>query len=182
MPISATGCCSRPARRSAPGFTLIELLVVLVILGVLSVAATLSSTPDPRRAASADIERLSLLLEGAAIETQAGGRQLAWSSQDDSYLFWERGDQREQRWQALTADPNFRARHLSAGLHISRVEVDGQALPEAGLLVFHRGDPLLFRIVFALPRVPDSPNPNGGTVELRGTASGRVEVVKADSA
>ena len=174
MPISATGCCSAPPAASARGFTLIELLVVLVILGVLSVAASLSIKPDPRRAALADIERLALLLETATIEAQAGGRQLAWSAQDDRYSFWEISGRGDQRWQPVNDDERFRARRLSEGLHIDRVEIDGQALPADALLVFRRGDPPLFRIVLITPKAADEPS---GVAELRGMASGRVAVV-----
>lgn len=174
MPISATGCSSAPAVASARGFTLIELLVVLVILGVLSVAATISIGPDPRRVATADVERLALLLETATIEAQAGGRQLAWSTQDDGYSFWEIGDQRDQRWQQLNEDDRFRARRLSEGLHIARVEIDGRTLPVDGLLIFRRGDPPLFRIVLVTPKAA---NEQSGIIELRGMASGRVEIV-----
>lgn len=173
MPTSATGRCSASAATSARGFTLIELLVVLVILGVLSVTVSLSTTPDPRRAAGADVERLALLLEAATIEAQAGGRQLAWSTLGDRYAFWEGSDQREQRWQPIKEDDRFRARRLAEGLHIDRVEIDGQALPAEGLLVFRRGDPPLFRIVLTTPRAP---NAGSGVVELRGLANGRVEI------
>ena len=174
MPTSATGCYSAPATKAVRGFTLIELLVVIVILGVLSVAATISISPDPRRAAAADVERLALLLETATVEAQAGGRQLAWSTQDDGYAFWEMGDQRAQRWQPLNEDDRFRARHLSEGLHIERVEIDGRTLPAEGLLVFRRGDPPLFRIVLVTPKAANEPS---GIVELRGMASGRVEIM-----
>lgn len=174
MPTLATGCCSARALRQAGqrGFTLIELLVVLAILGVLSVAVSLTLSTDGRRAANTDVQRLALLLETASLETQAGGRQLAWSTQDDGYAFWEMGDAREQRWQPLSNDELFRTRHLADGLHIKLVEIDGQALPDGALLIFRRGDPLLFRIVLALPGA----SAQSGMVELRGTASGRVEV------
>lgn len=177
MPTSATGCCSTPAAASARGFTLIELLVVLVILGVLSVAATLTIAPDRRRAAIADIERLSLLLEAAAIETQAGGRQMAWSTQEDSYSFWEKGRERELPWQALSEDERFGTRRLSEGLHIDSVEIDGRELPAAGLLIFQRGNPPLFRIVLELPDTRDPAKRQNNTIELRGTATGRVEML-----
>lgn len=176
MPTSASGCCSAPAA-SARGFTLIELLVVLVVLGVLSVAATLTIAPDRRREARNEVERLSLLLEAAAIESQAGGRQMAWSTEDDGYSFWDKGDRPELPWQAVGTDDRFGARHLSEGLHIDRVEIDGQVLPAGGLLIFQRGNPPLFRIVLELPDAPDASHRPGDTVELRGTATGRVEVV-----
>ena len=177
IPISVTGRYSDRVTARPHGFTLIELLVVLVILGVLSVAATLTIAPDQGRAASAEVERLSLLLEAAGIETQAGGRQLAWSTQEDAYSFWESGEQRGQRWQALSDDERFRPRRLSEGLHIDRVEIDGQVLAPAGLLIFRRGGPPLFRIVLRMPNADNSVNRPGSTIELRGTASGRVEML-----
>lgn len=175
MRISATGCSS-PALARQRGFTLIELLVVLAILGVLSVAISVSMQGDQRRAASADIDRLALLLEAATIEVQAGQRQLAWSARDDGYTFWEVIDTREQRWQPVTEDERFRARTLTAGLHVDSIEIDGQVLPAGGLLVFRRGDPSLFRIRLG---APGSAEGSARLIELRALASGRVEVVTA---
>ena len=149
---------------------------MLAILGVLSVAVSLTLSTDGRRAALTDVQRLAQLLETATLETQAGGRRLAWSTQDNSYSFWEIGDPREQRWQPLTEDERFRPRKLAEGLHIQLVEVDGQALPPGALLQFKRGDPPLFRIVLALP---ESGGAAAGHMELRGTASGRVEMTTA---
>ena len=166
--------------RSGPlprGFTLIELLVVLAILGVLSVAVSLTVSTDGRRAANTDVQRLALLLETATLETQAGGRQIAWSTQDDVYSFWEISDPLEQRWLPLSDDEGFRTRRLAEGLHINLVEIDGQALAPGALLIFNRGDPPLFRIVLALPNA----SAEGGRVELRGTASGRVELLTPGS-
>ena len=179
MPMSATGPCSARAAASARGFTLIELLVVLVILGVLSVAVALSTSPDPRRAAGADAERLALLLEAAGIETQAGGAQLAWSSQEDSYSFWV---SRDQHWQVPNEDDRFGTRRLSEGLHIDRVEIDGLLLPAGELLIFRRGSPPLFHIFLNARNPADRSNPPDRqdiTIELRGSASGRVEVLTA---
>lgn len=173
MPMSATGCCKVRQPRSATGFTLIELLVVLAIIGVLAVAVSLTVSTDGRRAAHADIERLALLLETASLETQTGGRHLAWSTQDGTYAFWEIGEAREQRWQPVTDDERFRARRLAEGLQVRLVEIDGQAVPEGGLLVFKRGDPALFRIVLALPAAPAD---TAAMVELHSSASGRIEL------
>jgi general secretion pathway protein H len=170
MPTSATGCCSPPA--AARGFTLIELLVVLAIIGVLSVAVTLSISLSPRNAASADAERLALLLEAAALETQAGGRQLAWSAQAEGYSFWERVPRRDERWQAVTEDDRFGPQRLGGGLQVGRIEVEGQRLPDAGMLVFRRGSPPLFRIVLSAA----GSGAQGKSIELHGTATGRVEV------
>ena len=71
-------CRARPR-----GFTLIEMLIVVVIVGVLSVSVALSVAPDERRAATAESERLALLLEAALSEAQSGRRQIAWSAHGD---------------------------------------------------------------------------------------------------
>jgi len=173
----------RHARRERPGttrahsavrgFTLIEMLVVVAIVGVLSVAVALSVTPDSRRAATADAQRLALLLEAAMLEGQAGRRQLAMSANADGYSFWvaENTPQRVRNWQPLTDDEYFHMRRLSAGLHIARIDIDGQTLPEGGLLIFRRGDPPLFRI--ALEGSGSAPL---DPVELRSLPNGRVEM------
>ena len=165
---------SSPTQAAARGFTLIELLVVLAILGILSVAVSFSLNRDDRRANSAEVQRLALLLEAATLETQAGARQLAWSAAADGYAFWENLEAREQRWQPVADDERFRARRFSQGLHIERVEIDGHVLPAGGLLVFRRGDPTLFRILIdtAAPGAVSA----ASTIELRGLASGRVEI------
>lgn len=159
------------------GFTLIELLVVIAIFGILTTAVALTTTPDPRRAAGADAQRLALLLEAAQIEAQAGRRQLAWSANPaaDGYSFWEAENARayEQRWQPLSDDERFHARRFSAGLHLGGVEVDGQPLPHGEFLVFRRGDPPLFHIA-----LEGRSGQGGQTVlmDLRGLPTGRVEL------
>lgn len=182
MPTSATGNCDSRQRTLTPtkhpaglrqhGFTLIELLVVIAILGVLTTAVALSTTPDPRRAASADAQRLALLLEAAQIEAQAGRRQLAWSvnPKADGYSFWEaeNASGHEQRWQPLTEDERFHARRFAEGLRLVGVEIEGQPLPQGELLIFRRGDPPLFRITLEVLRT--------GLFELRGQPTGRVEI------
>ncbi len=184
MPTSATGSCDFRQRAltlnsTQPlagwrhrGFTLIELLVVIAIFGILTTAVALSTTPDPRRAASADAQRLALLLEAAQIEAQAGRRQLAWSAHAnaDGYSFWEAENARahEQRWQPLTEDERFHARRFSEGLRLVSVEIEGQPLPQGELLVFRRGDPPLFRIALEGQQT--------GLIDLRGLPTGRVEM------
>jgi len=185
MPTSATGCCecsvqlrSVSMRRSPAGFTLIELLVVLVILGIMTTAVALSINTDPVRAATSDVKRLSLLLEAAMIEAQAGRRQLAWSADVAGYEFWEAesSNERERHWQPLAADERFQSHRFAAGLKIIGVANEGQALPEGALLVFRRGDPPLFRIALEGPgQAPGQP----GLIELRGLPTGRVEILGA---
>jgi len=185
MPMSATGNCDFRLRAltlklsaaQPRGFTLIELLVVIAIFGILTTAVALTTTPDPRRAASADAQRLALLLQAAQIEAQAGRRKLAWSvnSNADGYSFWEAENARtqEQHWQPLIEDERFHARRLAEGLHLTGVAIDGQLLPPGELLIFRRGDPPLFRIAL---EGRFSQGNQSDLIELRGQPTGRVEM------
>jgi len=185
MPISATGLCEqnsssrKAAVKALPlqrGFTLIELLVVIAILGIMTTAVALSITTDPRRAATADVKQLSLLLEAAMIEAQAGRRQLAWSSDGAGYEFWEADtpNERERHWQPLTADTRFHTHRFATGLRLVRLALDGQPLAQGALLVFRRGDPPLFRISLEGPQeAAGQPT----MIELRSSPSGRVDVL-----
>ena len=86
--------------------------------------------------------------------------------------------QRVRDWQPLTDDTLFRSRHFDAGLRIVRIDIEGQNLPEGGLLVFRRGDPPLFRIVLESPRAGGAP----ASFELRSLPNGRVELHTPDAA
>ena len=165
-------------RHSAPGFTLIELLVVLLILGIVTTAVALSITTDPARGVTSDVKHLSLLLEAAMIETQAGRRQLAWSADATGYEFWEAesSTERERHWQPLTADERFQSHRFAAGLRLIRLDNEGQTLPPGALLVFRRGDPPLFRIALEGPtQAAGQPE----LIQLRGLPTGRVEILTA---
>lgn len=167
-------------RKAGRGFTLIELLVVLVILGIMTTAVALSINTDPARAATSEVKRLSLLLEAAAIEAQAGRRQLAWSADASGYEFWEAepSNERERHWQPLIADERFQAHRFAGGLRLVSVLNEGQTLPPGALLVFRRGDPPLFRIALEGPGHATAPG-QAALIELRGLPTGRVEILSA---
>ena len=155
------------------GFTLIEMLVVVAIIGVLTTTVALTVSGSPQRAANLDAQRLATLLEAAAGEAQAGRRQLAWTASQDGYDFLAADNslERTPRWQPLCEDETFHGRRLDTAVRIARVEVDGQPLPPGALLVFHRGDPPLFRI--ALEASKDAAF---RPIEVRGLPTGRVTV------
>jgi len=163
----------RPALR---GFTLIELLVVLAILGILTTTVALTVSTDSRNKATADIKELSLLLEAAMTEAQAGRRQLAWSADAGGYEFWETENTSEyqRRWRPLTTDERFRSHRFAAGLQLVRLDIDGQTVPQGALLVFRRGDPPLFRIALETRHEQSG---TAGIVELRGLPTGRVDIL-----
>lgn len=151
--------------------------MVLVILGIMTTAVALSINTDPARAAASDVKRLGLLLEAAMVEAQAGRRQLAWSADATGYEFWEAepSNERERHWLPLTADERFRSHRFAAGLHLVRLDNEGQTLPPGSLLVFRRGDPPLFRIALESPATSSG---EAGMIVLRGLPTGRVEILE----
>lgn len=160
---SATGCCSGGAERA---FTLIELLVVLAILGVLSSLVALATAPDARQQAHHEAERLQLVLELAAQESQMTGRPIAWVAEGASYRFLQAD--LERRWQPVTDDASLQPRRLSEGMRIDAVYVEGQPLPAGSWLIFASTTTPLFRVDVAAPQ---------GGYTLRARPDGRVDLV-----
>ena len=99
------------------------MLVVIAILGILSTFVALSTSPDPRRQAAAEAERLGLLLESALQDAQWGGRAIAWSADTKGYRFWQ--EENDRRWQPITDSELYRFRPLAEGMGVSGIEVEG---------------------------------------------------------
>ena len=125
------------------------------------------TAPDPRRQATAEAERLGLLLEAALQDAQWGGRAIAWSADTKGYRFWQEENERERRWEPITDNELYRSRPLAEGMGVSGIEVEGQTLPPGALLIFSPVVAPLFRITLSAPQ---------GALILRSLPSGKVDL------
>lgn len=190
MPISATGTSSnRPRRRAAAprdsGFTLLEVLVVVIIIGIITSMAVVST-----RVLGGDHEmdrearRLQAVLGQAREDAVLEGRDVGLRIDAMGYDFM-RYDGRYERWEMVTEDPLLRERlfpdGLSAGLWLesrrvqllARSQPDERTPPAPQVLVLASGDIVPFEI--RLERA--------GTEETRaiaGSADGRIDILTGD--
>ena len=190
MPTSATGTSSKRLRHfaaasRASGFTLLEVLVVVIIIGIITSMAVVST-----RVLGGDHEmdrearRLQAVLGQAREDAVLEGRDVGLRIDALGYDFL-RYDGRNERWETIVGDPLLRERlfpdGMSAGLWLEsrRVQlpargvptVDKPALPQ--LVVLASGDLVPFEV--RLERA--------GTEETRalaGYADGRIEIVAND--
>ena len=125
MPTSAPGTSSR-------GFTLIELLVVLLIMGLFAGLVVATAQPDERTRLRAEAERVSQLLELAALESRLTGKPVAWTAEAAHYRFWRWRD--DAGW--TEARDTLRARSLPAGVAISELRVEATRAREGMRLEF----------------------------------------------
>jgi general secretion pathway protein H len=190
MPISATGTSNNPlaparSGHRASGFTLLEVLVVIVIIGIITSMAMVST-----RVLGGDHEmdqeaaRLSAVLGQVREDAMMQGQDIGFRVDASGYDFL-RYDSRNDRWLPVSDDPLLRERSLPAGLVTALVlesrevqlkprnQGDAQQALSPQVVVQASGDLVPFEVVFR----------REGTEEVRrvtGTIEGTIQVQKDD--
>jgi len=190
MPTSATGTSSNRLRHfaaasRASGFTLLEVLVVVIIIGIITSMAVVST-----RVLGGDHEmdrearRLQAVLGQAREDAMLEGRDVGLRIDALGYDFL-RYDGRNERWETVVEDPLLRERlfpdGMSAGLWLEsrRVQLPERSLPNERapaspqVVVLASGDLVPFEV--RLERA--------GTEETRaiaGYADGKIEILADD--
>ena len=190
MPTSATGTSSNRLRRRAAahrasGFTLLEVLVVVIIIGIITSMAVVST-----RVLGGDHEmdrearRLQAVLGQAREDAMLEGRDVGLRIDASGYDFM-RYDGRQERWDLVVEDPLLRERTLPDGLAASlrlesrpvqlrpRVAPTEREQPQPQVVLMASGDLIPFEV--RLERA--------GTREIRaivGQADGKLETLSND--
>jgi general secretion pathway protein H len=104
------------------GFTLIEMLVVLMIMGLFVGLVSAITRPDDRAILRLEAERLSQLLDYAAMEARLTGMSIAWTADESGYRFWRSAD--GATWSEIRDSDVLRARTLPQGVTVSAFRVE----------------------------------------------------------
>ncbi|XZG71855.1 GspH/FimT family pseudopilin [Chitinibacteraceae bacterium HSL-7] len=115
------------------GFTLIEVLAVMAIVGIVVAVVTVKLGVSDSQRVTMAAERLALTLDAARDEAILTGRTVAWSSDGAAYQFWLATD---QGWLALTGNDALAAVTLAEPVRVSRIAVNGSAVPLGERLPF----------------------------------------------
>ncbi|OGA40344.1 MAG: type II secretion system protein GspH [Betaproteobacteria bacterium RIFCSPLOWO2_12_FULL_62_13] len=134
------------------GFTLIEMLVVLMILGLFVGLVSAITRPDDRAVLRLEAERLSQLLDFAAMEARLTGKSIAWTADESGYRFWRAGE--DAGWSEIRDSELLRARTLPQGMAVSGFRVENMRPQGAMRLEFApHGSSLAFSIGMSLGAV-----------------------------
>ena len=167
MPTSATGTSSSdPAGRHGPslassdsGFTLLEVLVVLVIIGIVTAMAVVStSVLGGDRQIDEEAQRLQAVLAQAREESMLDGRDVGLRVDRQGYDFL-RYNGRVGAWELAAGDALLRERELPAGVNASlrlesreieltpRAAPTKDAPPQPQVVVMASGDVIPFELL-----------------------------------
>ena len=131
------------------GFTLIEMLVVLMVMGLFVGLVSTIARPDDRAVLRLEAERLSQLLDFAAVEAQLTGKSVAWTADGPGYRFWRSGE--DSTWGEIRDNDLLGARTLPLGMTVSGLRVENMRPQGAMRLEFApQGATLAFDIVMSL--------------------------------
>jgi general secretion pathway protein H len=190
MPTSATGTSNSPRRRrGAPqrssGFTLLEVLVVVVIIGIITTMAMVSTRVlGGDHEMDQEAKRLVAVLAQARDDAMLEGRDVGLRVDSRGYDFMLY-DGRVEQWDLASDDPLLRERTLPDGLEASlrlesrsvrlpvRMPPTERERPQPQVVLMASGDLVPFEV--RLERA--------GTREVRavvGNADGKLEILAND--
>jgi len=131
------------------GFTLVEMLVVLMIMGLFVGLVSTITLPDDRAVLRLEAERLSQLLDFAAMEAQLTGRSIAWTADGPGYRFWRSAA--DSGWVEIRDSEPLRARTLPQGAAVSGFRVENMRPQGAMRLEFTpQGASLAFTVAMSM--------------------------------
>lgn len=104
------------------GYTLVEMLVVLMIMGLLVGTISVIAYPSSKDTLQLEAQRLAQLLNLAAAEARASGKNFRWTSDGPGYRFlrWHN----DNGWLEIRDNDLLRPRVLPSGITINSLHVE----------------------------------------------------------